>query len=95
MVVTKESVGQIIEFPWGNFESKKDKKTGKRITITQFLNHPTARGIAAQLSKQDRPTYDYVHLVSENLAGLPIFVFSGSRLAYALKKQKPAATQCA
>ena len=66
-----------------------ERKTGKRITITQFLNHPTARGIAAQLRKQDRPTYDYVHLVSENLAGLPVFVFSGSRLAYALKKQKP------
>ncbi|MDJ0698379.1 MAG: thioesterase domain-containing protein [Woeseiaceae bacterium] len=66
-----------------------EKKTGKRITITQFLNHPTARGIAAQLHKLDTPDYDYVHLVSENLAGLPVFVFSGSRLAYALKKQKP------
>ena len=66
-----------------------EKKTGKRITITQFLNHPTARGIAAQLSKQDRQTNDFVYPVSENPAGLPCFVFSGSRLAYALKRQKP------
>jgi thioesterase domain-containing protein/acyl carrier protein len=66
-----------------------EKKTGIRISITQFLNHPTARGIAAQLSQSDRPTLDYVHTVSEHRDGLPVFVFSGSRLAYALKPRKP------
>ncbi len=66
-----------------------ERETGKRLSITQFLNHPTARGIAAQLSKHDEQTNDYVYRVSEDLSGLPVFVFSGSRLAYSLKREKP------
>jgi thioesterase domain-containing protein/acyl carrier protein len=66
-----------------------EKRTGKRISINQLLNSPTARGVAAQLSKQDLQSPDYVHRVSENLEGMPVFVFSASRLAYALKRQKP------
>lgn len=65
-----------------------EKKTGERISITEFLNHPTPRGIAAVLKEHSRKTYDYIYPVSKNRSGVPVFVFSSSKLAYALKPRK-------
>jgi thioesterase domain-containing protein/acyl carrier protein len=66
-----------------------EEATGRRINITQFLNYPTPRGIAAQIGAQNQQAYDYVYPVSENQTGLPVFIFSASRLSYALKRFKP------
>lgn len=76
-----------------------EKRTGERISITQFLNHPTPRGMAGLLKdKGTQPfhyiysahgtSFDYIYPVSENQSGLPVFVFSSSRLAYALKPRR-------
>lgn len=76
-----------------------EKMSGERISITQFLNHPTPRGIAALLKqKNGRPfdhiyqpsetSFDFIYPVSENRSGLPVLVFSSSRLAYALKPRR-------
>lgn len=62
--------------------------TGRRISITQFFNYPTPRGVAAFLNYERRQSLDYVYPVSERQTGLPIFVFSASRLAYALKSHR-------
>jgi thioesterase domain-containing protein/acyl carrier protein len=66
-----------------------ENRTGQRVSITQFLNHPTPRGVAAILKRQSQQSFGYVYPVSENLIGLPVFVFSSSRLAYALKRYRP------
>lgn len=77
-----------------------EKLCGERISITRFLNHPTPRGIAALLTREDGRSFDhlytpteqaldFIYPVSENRSGLPVFVFSSSRLAYALKPRKP------
>jgi thioesterase domain-containing protein/acyl carrier protein len=65
-----------------------EEKTGERISITEFLNHPTPRGIVTLLNTQSERKYDYIYPVSGNASGLPVFVFSSARLAYALKPQK-------
>lgn len=66
-----------------------ERKTGERISITRFLNHPTPRGIATLLKEQGRQSFDYVYPVSKSASGLPVFVFSASKLAYALKQHRP------
>jgi acyl carrier protein len=65
-----------------------EESTGERISITEFLNHPTPRGIAALLSEQSAHQYDHIYPVSEHAFGLPVFVFSSARLAYALKPRQ-------
>ncbi|MDJ0812613.1 MAG: thioesterase domain-containing protein [Woeseiaceae bacterium] len=65
-----------------------EESSGERISITEFLNHPTPRGIAALLHEQSERKYDYIYPVSENTSGLPVFVFSSALLAYALKPQR-------
>jgi thioesterase domain-containing protein/acyl carrier protein len=76
-----------------------EKVCGKRISITRFLNHPTPRGITSlldgessrpfeQLYRPSKQSFDFIYRVSENRSGLPVFVFSSSRLAYALKPRK-------
>lgn len=76
-----------------------EKVSGERISITRFLNHPTPRGISTVLKQKtgrsfdtlytpgEQP-FDFIYPVSENRSGLPVFVFSSSRLAYALKPRK-------
>jgi thioesterase domain-containing protein/acyl carrier protein len=65
-----------------------EESTGERISITEFLNHPTPRGIATLLKAQSQRQYDHVYPVSDNTSGLPVFVFSSARLAYALKPRR-------
>ncbi len=65
-----------------------EENTGERISITEFLNHPTPRGIAALLNEQGARQHDHVYPVSEHTSGLPVFVFSSARLAYALKPRR-------
>lgn len=76
-----------------------EKVCGDRISITRFLNHPTPRGIATLLKGTNgRPfdhlytpseqAFDFIYPVSDNRTGLPVFVFSSSRLAYALKPRR-------
>lgn len=76
-----------------------EQVSGERISITRFLNHPTPRGIVTLLKRKNgRPfdhlytpsekPFDFIYPVSENRSGLPVFVFSSSRLAYALKPRK-------
>jgi acyl carrier protein/pimeloyl-ACP methyl ester carboxylesterase len=67
---------------------KFEEATGERISITDFLNHPTPRGIATLLNQQSKRKYDHIYPVSEHTTGLPVFVFSSARLAYALKPRK-------
>jgi thioesterase domain-containing protein/acyl carrier protein len=66
-----------------------EKVSGKRITITQFLNHPTPRGIASILDASEQEPSSYIYPVSDKNTGLPVFVFSASKLAYALKPERP------
>lgn len=70
------------------FILKFKEATGSRIGITQFLNHPTPRGVASQLNQTRPISLDYIYPVSEHQDGLPVFVFSASRLAYALKSYR-------
>ncbi len=65
-----------------------EENTGERISIAEFLNHPTPRGIAALLNEQSARKYDHIYPVSEHTSGLPVFVFSSARLAYALKPRR-------
>jgi acyl carrier protein/pimeloyl-ACP methyl ester carboxylesterase len=65
-----------------------EESTGERISITEFLNHPTPRGIAALINQQSNHKYQHIYPVSENTSGLPVLVFSSARLAYALKPRK-------
>jgi len=70
------------------FILKFEEATGSRIGISQFLNHPTPRGVASLLNQERRHSLEYIYPVSERQTGLPVFVFSASRLAYALKAQR-------
>ncbi len=65
-----------------------EESTGERISITEFLNHPTPRGIAALLNEQSQRSYEHIYPVSGDTSGLPVFVFSSALLAYALKPQR-------
>ena len=66
-----------------------ESRSGRRLTITEFLNQPTPRGLARLLDGENRTQGEYLYPVSDDLSGLPVFVFSASRLAYALRQQRP------
>jgi thioesterase domain-containing protein/acyl carrier protein len=64
-----------------------EKKTGVRLSTDVFLQNPTPRALAAELESKTRPASAYVYPVAEAAGGLPVFIFSASRLAYALKQR--------
>ena len=70
------------------FILKFGEATGTRINITQFLNHPTPRGVALLVSQESQHSLQYIYPVSDRQIGLPIFVFSANRLAYSLKSYR-------
>ena len=64
-----------------------EKTTGVRLSTDVFLQNPTPRALAAELESKTRPATAYLYPVAEAADGLPVFIFSASRLAYALKQR--------
>jgi thioesterase domain-containing protein/acyl carrier protein len=64
-----------------------EKSTQVRISAGVFLRHPTPRCLAAELRRETQPTERYLYPIAEAGQGLLVFVFSASRLAYALKRE--------
>lgn len=64
-----------------------EKKTGVRLSTDVFLQNPTPRALAAELESKTRPATAYLYPVVDAADGLPVFIFSASRLAYALKQR--------